>query len=279
MAVNILQCFTEEPPELDFVLPGYVANTVGCLAAAGATGKSFWSFEASMSVASESADKALLGLNLKHHGRVVILNAEDPETIIHQRLHSIGEHLPAQARHEVAENLQIEVLTGQKPDIMSKGWQDKVYKWCDGARLVIFDTFSRWHKMKENDNGEMSAVIAEFEAICLKTGAAVLFLHHVSKGMAMEGRQNEQQATRGAAAIVDNARWQGWMQTMSEAESELYELNRIARKDFVRVGGNKENYGQASSEMWLQRHKGGVLLPVELSLVEPKKATNNKKRR
>ena len=118
--------------------------------------------------------------------------------------------------------------------------------------------------MQENDNAQMSQVISRFEAICRETGAAVLFLHHVSKSMAVEGRQDEQQATRGAAAITDNCRWQGWMQTMSKAEAEAYGIDPDNRKRYVKTGGNKENYGQASGERWLERGRGGVLLPIEL---------------
>jgi cell division protein FtsX len=50
--LDIMAAFTQEPPELDFVWPGFVAGTVGALVAPGATGKSFWALEAAMAVAS-----------------------------------------------------------------------------------------------------------------------------------------------------------------------------------------------------------------------------------
>lgn len=273
MAIDILHCFNTEPPKLEFVLPSFLAGTVGVLAAAGSTGKSFWAMQAGMCVCSAEANKRLLNFDLEHHGRVVILNAEDPEVILHHRLRAISEHLPIPVREEIAEKMQIEALMGTKPNIMDKRWQDSVMRVSDGARLVIFDTLTRWHQLDENSNGEMSQVISEFEAICRETGAAVLFLHHVSKGMARDGRQDEQQATRGAAAITDNARWQGWMQVMSKADAELYGIAEDDRKRYVAVGGNKENYGQSSTDRWLERKNGGVLIPVELIKKEKKSET------
>ncbi len=34
MALNIIGAFENEPPPLDFVIPGFLAGTVGCLALA-----------------------------------------------------------------------------------------------------------------------------------------------------------------------------------------------------------------------------------------------------
>jgi RecA-family ATPase len=262
--INIANCFSEEPQPLDFVTPGFLVGTVGCQAAAGSTGKSFFGLEMIMSVCSADADKSLLNLGIKHHGRAVLLNAEDPETIIRQRLHSIGSYLSPSAREEVAEKMTIAPLVGRQTNILDLRWQEAVLRVSEGSRLIIFDTLTRWHQVDENSNGEMSKVLSVFEMVCRETGAAVLLLHHVSKSMGRDGRQDEQQATRGAAAITDNCRWQGWMQTMSKADAEKFGIAEQDRKKFVATGGNKENYGQATGERWLERGRGGVLLPVEL---------------
>lgn len=279
--LNLRYCAENKPAELDFVAPGFLSGTVGCIAAAGSTGKSFYALEMAAGVCSGDADRSLLNLGIKHHGRTVILNAEDPATILHQRFHDLCSYLSSEAREVLYEQLSIEVLMGVRPrtDIMSDEWLDTVCKAADGARLVIFDTLTRWHSVQENDNAAMSQVISRFEAICRQTGAAVLFLHHVSKGMAVEGRQDEQQATRGAAAITDNCRWQGWMQTMSKQEAEAFGVDADNRKRYVKTGGNKENYGQASGEKWLERQRGGVLIPVELEVKSEKTGTKAKAKR
>jgi cell division protein FtsX len=51
MAINFMEAFTHEPPELDFIWPGFLAGTVGALVAPGATGKSYWALEAAMALA------------------------------------------------------------------------------------------------------------------------------------------------------------------------------------------------------------------------------------
>ena len=264
MTVDTMHGFEGELQELDFALGGLHVETVGCLAATGCSGKSMWAMQAGMGVCSEAADDALLRLNARRRGRVVIWNAEDPEIIILHRLRAMGQRFPHPVRVEVAERLQIESVVGMMPDIMDQKWRDTVVKQSEGARLVIFDTFSRWHRLKENDNGDMAYVVSVFEWVAKQTGAAVLYLHHTSKGMARDGRQDEQQATRGAAAITDNARWQGWMQSMTVEQAHLFGKSAEQRAKFVRWGGNKENYGEETAGRWLERTEGGVLKPVDL---------------
>lgn len=270
--IDMLDAFTIQPPPLDFIWPGFVAGTVGCLAAAGSTGKSFFALQAGAGVASAAADAALLNMSIKKHGRVVVFNAEDPEVILKLRLHAIGAHFNLDTRKEVAGNMVIKALNGRGGDVMNTAWIDEILSASTGSRLIIFDTFSRWHKMQENDNGEMSRVVGQYEKIARETGAAVLFLHHVNKVSATQGKQDEQQSTRGAAAITDNARWQGFMQTMSDKECKG-RCKPEDRKSFVKYGGNKENYGSPSGEKWLQRKAGGVLIPVDFDDDKPAKKT------
>lgn len=265
-SVDIATAFSTQPPDTDFVLPGFVAGTVGCLAAAGSTGKSFAAIEAAMGIASAGADLALLNLGIKKHGKVVIFNAEDPDTVLQQRLYSIGQHFNTDTCKEVAKNLSIKSLMGRGGDINDPVWFDEILRASTGCRLVIFDTFSRWHKLSENDNGEMAQVVGQYEQIARETGAAVLFLHHTSKGMSVSGRQDEQQATRGAASITDNARWQGFMQTMSDKEALKFGIADADRKQYVRFGGNKENYGSSGGDRWLERVAGGVLKPIDFDV-------------
>lgn len=161
-SVPLLDAFTTQPAALDFVIPGYVSGTVGALAAAGSTGKSFLAMELALGVASAAADDALLQLDIAHHGSVVIFNAEDPAPVLHQRLHAIGQHLDEYTRHEVSEKVTVKALCGRGGDIMHPGWFSEVLRVSEGCRLVIFDTFSRWHRKQENDNGEMAQVVAKY---------------------------------------------------------------------------------------------------------------------
>ena len=75
MALDIMAAFTNEPPELDFVLPGFLAGSVGALFSPGATGKSFLVLEAAMGVACSVAGGDLLNLQPGHTGRVIYLGS------------------------------------------------------------------------------------------------------------------------------------------------------------------------------------------------------------
>ena len=264
MGIDIRSAFEVEPEPLDFVFSGLLAESVGCLCAAGSSGKSFFAIEAAMSVASKKADEALLQLRPARHGKVLILSIEDNEVILRRRLFDIGKLLSADARDEVIAGIQIEALVGKNMNLMDSKWQEAVIAAASGVRLIIVDTLSRCHRLNECDNGDMSTLIAVFEMIARRTGAAVLFLHHISKSMAVAGRADEQQSTRGASALVDNVRWQGFMTTMSAEIAESLGIAVEDRKRYVLFGASKQNYGQNSSNIWLKRGEGGVLRPVTL---------------
>jgi hypothetical protein len=140
-----------------------------------------------------------------------------------------------------------------------------------GCRLIVLDTLSRMHRLDENSNGDMVQVVTRFEYLAAETGASVLYLHHVNKTSSREGQGDQQIASRGATALVDNPRWGGFMSRMTEKESERltdrhFELTPIGerRKQFVRFGVSKQNCGEDLADQWYQRHEGGVLLPVSL---------------
>jgi len=100
----------------------------------------------------------------------------------------------------------------------------------------------------------------------------VLYLHHVSKGSAREGQTDQQQAARGASALIDNARWCGYVARMTEDEAkrlsdrahDRQSIGNERRGYFVRFGVSKQNYDATPLDRWYMRHAGGVLVPVEL---------------
>lgn len=279
MPIDLLNHFQNTPPALDFVLPGLLRGTVGCLSAPGSTGKSFFALEAAMGVCSARADDSLLQLGMTNHGRVVVLNAEDPEHILHHRLHAMGQRLAKDVRQEVTKQMILESLLGTRPDIMQTHWQDAVIKVASGARLLVLETLSRWHRLDENSNGDMALLIGTLEYIAKETGAAVLFLHHVSKSMAVDGRQREQQAPRGASTIIDNARWQGWMSKMGPDTAKEMGVAEAQRDRYVAFGGGKENYAAATGIRWFERVEGGVLIPFDIKLKATAVTTGKKQRR
>ncbi|HHL0997538.1 helicase RepA family protein [Pseudomonas sp. CD3(2023)] len=270
--IDIRSAFENPPPDLDFIWPGFLAGTVGALVAPGATGKSFWTLEAAMAIACSVAGGDVVNLRPQHTGRVVYLAGEDPEPALIRRVHAIGQHLNPSAREAIAENLVLLPIMGAMLNIMDERYRTRVIEFCTGARLIILDTLSRIHSLDENSNGDMARLIATLEHVAASTGASVLYLHHVSKGSAREGLSDQQQAARGASALIDNARWCGFVTRMTEDEARhlsdrTYDRQPIGndrRGFFVRFGVSKQNYDATPLDQWYERRDGGVLVPVEL---------------
>ncbi len=232
---------------------------MGALVAPGATGKSFWALEAAMSIACSVAGGDVVNLKPQHTGRVVYLAGEDPEPALIRRVHAIGQHLNQSAREAIAENLTLEPIMGKRLNVMDEEHLRRVIEYSAGARLIVLDT-------------DMARLVATLEHVAASTGASVLYLHHVSKGSAREGQTDQQQAARGASALIDNARWCGFVAKMTEDEAKrlsdrAYDRQPIGndrRGFFVRFGVSKQNYDATPLDQWYERRDGGVLVPVEL---------------
>lgn len=284
MAIDLMWAFENEPPPLDFIWPGFLAGTVGALVAPGATGKSYWALEAAMCIACSVAGGDVLKLNPSKTGRVIYLAGEDPEVVLLRRSHAIGKHLDHSARVSIAENLVLESIMGKGLNIMDQRHLQWMLGFCNRARIIVIDTLSRVHHLDENSNGDMAQLVSRLEQIAYLTGASVLYLHHVNKNSARDGQTGQQQAARGASALIDNARWCGFVERMTEEKAELLSdrtfdrrpIGHGRRKYFLRFGSSKINYGEELDDRWYERQAEGVLIPVELV---PAKQENAKKGR
>lgn len=261
MALNLMAAFTELPPPLDYVLPNMVAGTVGALVSPGGAGKSMLALQLAAQIA---GGPDLLEVGELSFGPVIYLPAEDPPAAIHHRLHALGAHLTAEQRQAVADGLLIEPLIGRCPNIMALDWFDGLKRAAEGYRLMILDTLRRFHIEEENASGPMAQVIGRMEAIAAETGCSIVFLHHASKGAAMMGAGDQQQASRGSSVLVDNIRWQSYLSGMTQSEAEEWGVEDTQRGYFVRYGVSKANYGSPFQERWFRRHEGGILMPAVL---------------
>lgn len=259
--INILEAFVAPPPPLDYVLPNMVAGTVGALVSPGGAGKSMLALQLAAQIA---GGPDLLEVGELPTGPVIYLPAEDPPTAIHHRLHALGAHLSDEQRHAVAAGLLIQPLIGSLPNIMAADWFDGLKRAAEGRRLMVLDTLRRFHIEEENASGPMAQVIGRMEAIAADTGCSIVFLHHASKGAAMVGAGDQQQASRGSSVLVDNIRWQSYLSSMTSAEAEEWGVDDDQRRFFVRFGVSKANYGAPFKDRWFRRHDGGVLKPAVL---------------
>ncbi|MDD1975441.1 helicase RepA family protein [Pseudomonas tussilaginis] len=261
MAIDLRAAFENKPPPLDYVLPSMVCGTVGALVSPGGIGKSMLALQLAAQIA---GGPDLLELGELPTGPAIYLPAEDPPASIHHRLHALGAYLSDEQRQAVAAGLLIQPLIGSQPNIMRPNWFDWFRRAGEGRRLMVLDTLRRFHSEEENSSGPMAQVIGRMEAIAAETGCSIVFLHHASKGAAMMGAGDQQQASRGSSVLVDNIRWQSYLSGMTQGESEEWGVEDSQRGYFVRYGVSKANYGTPFQERWFRRHEGGVLKPALL---------------
>lgn len=263
--------FRDQPPALDFVLPGMISGTVGLLVGMGSAGKSMLAIQIAISVAAGKDVFGVLGYDPKP-GPVVYLSGEDQLPVLHHRLHAMGKHIPPEIVDNVVDYFRIlpvyglGMSIGQTTEILPDdtvvpGLWSQAVNACQGARLVLVDTLIRFAGGRsENDNVEMSEMMSHVEIATRVTGAAFLMIHHVGKSVGRDGTSgSDQTATRGASALTDNARWQANLAVMSKEEGASRGYDGDERKRFVHFEITKQNYGAATPAAWLERGEGGIL--------------------
>ena len=262
--LDLRQTYAVKPPPLDVVWQGGpLVGTTGCLVSPGGVGKSWWALLACHSVACGAVGD-LLGLGVPGPGPALYVAAEDPVSVIKQRVWQIGQRLCEAAREEAARNLRVIPALGAGIDVEDPAYWAEIEALARGCRLVILDTLSRIHQRDEASPGEMRAVIARIEALAARCGAAVLYVHHVAKAAIRDGRLDDATAVRGATVLVDHARWVAALVRMDSADAEARGLPRDQARDWLRLVITKGNYGAATNdEVWYRRDVGGVLVRDE----------------
>lgn len=265
--LDLRNAVEREPQELDFVLPGLKAGTVGALVSPGGGSKTMLALQAAVTVAGGPDMLRFSGIDggwRREAGRVVYLSAEDPPDVLHRRLHAIGARLKRRAEREaVYENLAIAPLVGRGADVMAPEWRRWVDRVSVDARLVVIDTLRRFHQLDENSGGAMAGLLGYLESICRERATTVLFLHHASKSGALNA-SDAQQASRGSSVLTDNARFQANMIGMNDEQAKRFGVHEDRRRDFVRLVFTKLNYSAPLPDQWFRRAEGGVLEPATL---------------
>lgn len=272
-SIDIMDAFTQKPEDLDFVLPGLLAGTVGSIVSPGGAGKSMLAMQLLVQLA---GGPDVLGLGALKRGRVVYFAAEDPKCALLHRLHHFGFYLSPEERKTVSQNLVVRTLLGKHPNLLDPGWINNIRSLASESRLIVLDTFRRFHLKDENSSSDMNDVLNIMDTIGLETGCSIVFIHHANKGSVYSGNGDMQQASRGSGALVDNTRWQAFLSPMSKEEAKEWGVEEKARGYFVRFGIPKVNYAPPSGHNWFRRHEGGLLKPATLEKKPSPFSTNTR---
>lgn len=106
-----------------------------------------------------------------------------------------------------------------------------------GIGLLVVDPFVHSHEGKENDNGEMALMIAEWAAVADEADCAIWLVHHFRKG----GGGSDPDSIRGAVAIVGAVRSAWTVSTMSAEEAKVLGIDEDRRRYYFRHDNAKAN--------------------------------------
>ena len=172
-------------PDTDWLVEDFlVSQEPTLLVGDGGVGKSFITMSLSLAVA--GGDGTFLGLPVKKHGRVIVVDEENSADLVLQRLNALG----LEKRHK--ENLDYIWYAGV--DLLNEPEKLLEEALDQEPTLIVIDSLSRVALgAEENSNTDMSMLVRKgIVPLARDTGSAVLVVHHTDK----EGR-----APRGATGI------------------------------------------------------------------------------
>ncbi|WP_022948653.1 helicase RepA family protein [Methylohalobius crimeensis] len=283
-SISIIDAINEDLPELDFVIPGLLAGSLGLIVSPGGVGKSNLALQLCASVATgidfcEISEKEdwIYG-----SGKASYITAEDPVVVILHRIKQFAKKLDIGTIEKLDENLSIYSIKKhfliQNGEI-SEHWVNQVHKMVQGKRLIILDTMRRFHLESETDDSMMMLFLSVIEGLAEETGCTVLICHHMNKSSLQNGGGGSQTAARGHSVLTDNVRYQINLNDMSVNEAKEMGIDKTERLDFVKLEGSKINYGKKGNECWFRRGLHGVLSPANSEILDLKEAANMEKER
>lgn len=165
---------TEPPKPYNWLIKGFLcANDTVLWMGPPGVGKSLSVLDLCVHVM--RGDKKWLGMDLLRSGRVLYVDEENPDDVVHHRLHGLG------AKDEL-ENLRYLHDQGIRLDLGHPSkLLDEIKMWQ--PEIIVIDSLKRFHRKDENNASEMSAVfedgIKPLKKVC---GSTVIVLHHTTKG-------------------------------------------------------------------------------------------------
>jgi len=207
-------------------------------------------------------------------GRVLLMYGEEDKEDVHDRLHSLkhafmltdDQITTVEARvavlplrgtsielaREEGQHHEI-VITDQMARLEARITEFKI-------KLVVMDPMALLHSLEENDNHAIAKFIGGIDALCMRTGAAVILVHHFGKNGNMHAREVNEANVRGASALVAHARTVVVMHRMREDEAREWGIDEADHARWVMWAVAKNNYGRSGGRFWfnVDDHTGAI---------------------
>jgi hypothetical protein len=128
---------------------------------------------------------------------------------------------------------------------------------ASGVRLLIVDPLISFVGQGLNDNGVMSSLILELQAVAAETGCAIVIVHHYRKSGAGTGPSLD--AAAGGGALTWNSRIVLEVEAMADDEGEEAGVPDEIRRGLISVRNGKENFSRSEDKTWFD------LVPVAIA--------------
>jgi len=277
-AVSLQDILAQPRVPRRFVLPGLESGDVGILSAPGGVGKSFLVLAIA---AAMGLGQPLFGLwpTTTVPSGVLYVSAEDDARELMDRLDSLVQSDPTLSPTAFA---RAHVIWPAQPALL----MEKAGKWGNPTpnasalhdliqaaqgvpdlRLIVLDPLNKLHGLDENSNPEMGQFLGLMGRLGQQLDCAVLLVHHANKLSATAGTGADQHSSRGASAIVDNARLLITLSTPSAKRAKTLDLptDDETRRRFVIAEVAKINHGAKPDPLVLRYGPGGALQRVRIA--------------
>lgn len=261
-------------------------DKVTVLIAPPGAGKSTFSLAVALSIITGAS--APTGLPVYERSNVLAINNEDDTDELHRRLAAL------QKRWGVTwPQIQgkLHLYSGvEHPFIIAKRTAEGNVSPVDMDQLVdyivaneigvlVIDPFLETHRVQENSNEEINQVGRFYREVAVRTGCAVLLVHHTRKLPAgsPDSHIGNMESGRGASSLTGVARIVATLYGMGKRDAEFYGVREDQRHLYVRLDDAKANLSLASPvARWFRKESitlangddVGVLGPADLQPVQ-----------
>lgn len=272
----------EKSPEQklqEFLIPGLSRSTVACIGGQDGQGKSYMTLVQLVAISCADPAADLMGLQPVHHGRVLMIEAEDDADTVNERVHAILKLIPKRCHDEIHSNLRIKILDGCDDgdglgeqmtfDLLNDADALKIQQLAAGHLIVVLDTLSDFHNANGNDPSAMTEYMKVCEQISKRNKQVVMNVHQVTKASVRESESGSTVLV-GAHAIAgksSNIKLLFGLTSDEQKSLRCADGSVIPPDDvglYVRVQHSKFSRGGNKASFYLKRNVDGVLLPIVL---------------
>jgi RecA-family ATPase len=265
---------TVPPPVVFAVEPLFPKQVAAVVAAEGGAGKTGFGLAAALSVAT---GRPFYGLPVTQ-GIAVYIALEENENSLWRRFHKIiGDEVMRMQREGLSPDRIAQFHTDHQANLFpvagagfelhlirsvhgDVGVSDAlierlIEKMPPSPTFVTIDPVARAHGTEENANHVSTALINAGERIAQRTGAAFVYMHHVSKD-AIRNRDTSMNAARGGSALIAGAR--SSIRLAPVTDGRIFNNvppEVIAAGDLIEVIHNKLNDGKKCAPFYLRRQE------------------------